>query len=574
MGGMRTLLEDDVIARLAERDVSLFAEQAAGDAVLDRLGWIGLAAVAAATDGVANYRTIADELVGEGATDVVLLGMGGSSLASLVFSEIFGPGPLHPRLTVLDTTSPLTVTSLMRRLDPPSTYFVLSSKSGTTIEPLSLYAIFRRWADDSLGREAAGSHFIAVTDPGTPLLELGRADGMRLTLETPRDVGGRFSALTAFGLLPAALLGVSVERLLVHAAEEERACTTTDDDNPAASLAAWIYDASTVGRDKLTVACSKQYASFALWVEQLLAESTGKRGLGIVPVPESAQTTPSGFGDDRAIVLLAASDDQRLGAWGEALRAEGHPVFEIQLDDPHDIGAQFVRWEYATAMLGYLLGINPFDEPDVGEAKKATIAVLEGGRTTTPTLRVDDVDVTYAGRLAGPAKAPATLSEALAPAFDALRPSDYFGVLAYLPYDEPRIEPLRTASSAVASATGRAVCLELGPRYLHSTGQLHKGGPDEGVFLVVTARDAADVDIPGKPFGLARLHRAQAEGDLATLADRHRRVMRIDLSGQRTRIRSGASRGPDRGRGRRFCDSIGPRPTRHRVHAGFTVRGA
>ncbi len=528
MDSMQRLVENDVIARLAERDASLFADDVqARQPMLHRMGWIDLALKAA--ERLPQYQSITEQVIAEGATDVVLLGMGGSSLASLVFSDVFGAAPGHPTLHVLDTTSPVTVSHLKDTLVPETTWFLVSSKSGTTIEPLSLYAIFREWADATLGRPAAGRHFIVITDPGTPLEKLRQKDVMRIALPAPANVGGRFSALTAFGLMPAALLGVDLGELIRRAEDMDRACRAPEEDNPAAALAAWIADARATGRDKLTIAATARYAAFPLWVEQLIAESTGKGGTGVVPVPEAAMATPSGFGPDRAVLVMRSPRDYDLGAWAETVCAEGHPVFEVEILDENDIGAEFVRWEYATAMLGFLLGINPFDEPDVGAAKQATLEVLVGAEVMPAVADVEGVWFTYSDGLAAPEEPAGDLVSALAPAFSARTARDYLAVLAYLPYGEARLASLRAAAPSIAAATGSAVCLELGPRYLHSTGQLHKGGPDEGIFIVISTRDRVDLRVPGQAFTLARLHRAQAEGDLITLADRGKRVMRVDL---------------------------------------------
>ncbi len=525
---MQQLVEDDVVARLAKRDAGLFTDEVQErQPILHRMGWIDLATKAA--ERVPQYASITQQVIDEGAKDVVLLGMGGSSLASLVVSEVFGAAPDHPRLHVLDTTSPVTVSALIGQLDPQSTWFLVSSKSGTTIEPLSLYAIFRAWADEALGHPAAGRHFMVITDPGTPLEKLRQKEVMRIVLPAPANVGGRFSALTAFGLMPAALLGVDVAELLRRATQMDALCQTPGEDNPAAALAAWIVDAQGAGRNKLTLAASKRYASFPLWIEQLVAESTGKGGTGVVPVPETAMARPTGFGQDRAVAVLRSTDDDDLANWAEAVRAEGHPVFDIEIADPFDIGAEFVRWEYATAMVGYLLGINPFDEPDVGTAKTATLQVLVGADVIPAVADLDGIWVTYGGGLAAEGQPPASLADALGQALAALGESDYLALLAYLPFDDSRLEPLRVAVPKVAATRRSAVCLELGPRYLHSTGQLHKGGPDEGVFVVISARDREDLRVPGQAYSLSRLHRAQAEGDLVTLAERGRRVMRVDL---------------------------------------------
>lgn len=531
MDSMQRLIQLDAVTRLVDRDPQLFSEEIdLRQPIMQRLGWTDLSEKAAnRTPLVTNLASAVWE---EGATDIVLLGMGGSSLAALVLERVIGRAPDAPRLHVLDTTSPSTIAGLLGSLDRKGAYFLLSSKSGSTVEPLSLYAIFRAWMEEELERAVAGRHFVVITDPGSPLEKLKTKDFMRLALAAPPTVGGRFSALSVFGLAPAALIGIDLPRLTAMAHAMETECHGNADENPAALLAAFIGDAYAAGRDKLTLVTSEAYSAFGLWVEQLVAESTGKRGVGVVPVLDYEPTTPTGYGDDRAVVVLRRSNDAGLASFAANARAEGHPVLEHLLDDPYCIGAEFVRWEHAIALVGVLLGINPFDEPNVAEAKATTDAVLRGVADVPPAIAdIDGIWPTYAGALAG-AAAPSDLVTALAPLGAALRPHDYLAVLAYLPEASPGLAALRHALESVSSAMGVAACLEIGPRYLHSTGQLHKGGPDTGVFLVITTRDRTNVAIPGQKFSLAQLYRAQAEGDLTTLATHGRRVMRLDLPGE------------------------------------------
>ncbi len=528
MDALQRLKDSDAVKRLAERDPTLFSDQIdMRQKIMQRLGWTDLAT--AASGRLPLVTNLAKALVDEGASNIVLLGMGGSSLAALTISRTIGSAIGMPELHVLDTTSPLVVDDLMKRLDPIHTFFLISSKSGTTIEPLSLYAIFRQWMERVLERPAAGKHFIAITDPKTPLEKLRQREVMRVALSAPATVGGRFSALSMFGLTPAALIGVDLEALVASAKAMQDACREEPEDNPGALLAAFMVDAYEGGRDKLTLACSPRYRSFGLWVEQLVAESTGKEGKGIVPVVEHSFELPLAYDDDRMVIVMRGHDDAPLIDW--AIQASAaHPLMEFVLDEPEDIGAEFVRWEHAIALVGHLMGINPFDEPNVSEAKETTNKVLDG--TADIPAAIADIDgawVTYAGGLAAPPEAPTDPSAAMRPLVSALEKGDYVAILAYVPEEEEYMAPLQEAASHLSRVTKRAVCLENGPRYLHSTGQLHKGGPNKGVFLVITARDHVDVPIPDKPFGLAQLHRAQAEGDLATLAAHDRRVMRVDL---------------------------------------------
>lgn len=529
MGAIERLVEANAIERLLARDASLFSDDVdTRIAVGQRLGWLDLASKAPARFPL--LHNLADALRSEGAADIVLLGMGGSSLAPLVLSRILGNAPGYPRLHVVDTTSPIVVSHLIQTLDPARTFVIVASKSGTTVEPLSLYAIFRGWLDDTLGRPAAGRRFIVITDPGSPLEKLRQKETMRLTLSGPPTVGGRYSALTLFGLAPAALIGVDIETLVARAAVMENACKNPPDENPGALLAASIVDAHATGRDKLSLVASPALRPFGLWVEQLIAESLGKQGTGVVPVVEREPLDLATLGTDRAVAIVRLRSDATLARWAYDAVAAGVVVADLVLEDGLDLGAEFVRWEHATALAGFLLGVNPFDEPNVAEAKRATADIL-AGTASAPRACCDlgGTWVTYAGALETPTPAPATRLEALRGWLSNARPGDYVALLVYAPDHPEHVEPLERAASALERATGLPVCLELGPRYLHSTGQLHKGGPDSGVFLIVTARDRTDFLIPGQRYTLAALHRAQAEGDLATLAAHGRRVMRLDL---------------------------------------------
>lgn len=529
MDSLQRLMDLDAISRLRTRDATLFAQDAEGAELASQsMGWIDPAAQASSVLG--QLDRLAREAAEEGVGDVVLLGMGGSSLASLVIGDVLAESG-SARLHVLDTTAPLSVARVMAELDPASTLYLVSSKSGGTIEPLSLYAIFREEADNELGRQAAGQRFIAVTDPGSSLEALASAEGFRALVSSPPNVGGRFSALTVFGLLPAALVGVDVTALLDRADAMDSACSLpTTAENPGARLAAFVGDALADGHDKLTIVTSGALSTFGLWVEQLVAESLGKEGTGVVPVVELSETMPRGYGPDRAVVVLRLRDDARLAEWVPRL-AEHGPVLELVLRDGYDLGAEFVRWEHAVALLGPLLGVNPFGQPNVAAAKEATAAVL-AGELAAPEANVTLEQgglVTFAGGLPRPTRDPVSIATALGHALEAVRPGDFLGVLAYLPNDDELLAPLRAAVVQVSGTLGAAITLEVGPRYLHSTGQLHKGGRDNGVFVLLTTRDHADVPVPGQPWGLRQLHRAQAEGDLSTLVTARRRVLRIDL---------------------------------------------
>jgi transaldolase/glucose-6-phosphate isomerase len=505
------------VERLAACDASIFADPAIA---AERLGWIGLPAVAAAE--ARELAAFAAQAVAGGITDVVLLGMGGSSLAPLVLSRTLGSAPGRPTLHVVDTTSPSQVAALLAALAPASTLVLVSSKSGTTIEPLSLAAVFRVWMDDALG-DAAGAHFVAITDPGSPLETFADRHGFARVFHAPTGVGGRYAALTPFATVPAALIGVDTGRLAAFGQAAEASCRTPGDKNPGAALAEWMSDAYDDGRDKLTIVCSPALASFGLWVEQLVAESTGKRGAGMLPVIEPAPGLPASHGPDRLTFVLRTSDDDLAGL--TTALPDGEPVFDAVVDDLHAIGAEFVLWEWAIALFSAMQGIEPFDQPDVESAKATTREILDGRRDApNATFRKDGMSVT--SRAGG---APADLHAALTGLLAHARPGSYLAVLAYLPEDEDYLAPLREACARASTTLRIPVTLELGPRYLHSTGQYHKGGPDGGMFLVVTAEGSTDVEVPGAAFTMSALHRAQSAGDVATLSDRDRPVVAVEL---------------------------------------------
>lgn len=512
------LIELRAAERLSARDASLFADPVIA---ADRLGWVGAPALAAAgAHAGAGFAAIVKT---RGITDVVLLGMGGSSLAPLVLSRAIGGAPGFPTLHVLDTSSPDQVSALLAVLRPATTLVIVASKSGTTIEPLSLAAVFGSWMRPELGDDTS-SHFAAITDPGSPLEALATAEGYAAVIHAPADVGGRYAALTPFSTVPAALIGVDVDRLIAAAGEAEDTCRTSGSDNPALALAAWMADAYTGGRDKLTLVCSPAIASFGLWVEQLIAESTGKSGRGVLPVLEVAPGDPAAHGADRLTFVLRSASDDSLASLVSALPT-GEPVFEVILEDVHDLGREFVRWEWAVALFSVLEGIEPFDQPDVEGAKATTRAILAGTRTAPePSLIEGGIAIT---RL--PGSDAGDLTEAISALLAHARAGSYLAVLAYLPEDEALLAPLREACAIVARAMKLAVTFELGPRYLHSTGQYHKGGPDGGIFLVVTACDSTDIPVDAQPFTLSDLHAAQAAGEVATLTSLGRPVVAARL---------------------------------------------
>jgi len=528
MNSMQRLIDADAIGRLRDHDASLFSDDPEVQAlVANRLGWTSLASDA--PDRIADLEALLG-LVGGTTTDVALLGMGGSSLAALVMGSLLGDDLTGPTLHVLDTTSPATLDAALASMTLSSTAWVVSSKSGSTIEPNTLYSIVRPRVDEVLGREAAGRRFIAVTDPGSSLEQLARDEGFLATFLAPPDVGGRYSALSPFGLVPAALIGVDLPRLIDKARyAEDSISTLPPTGNPAAHLAAFMVDAAAAGRDKLTLVLPPRLRSFGLWVEQLIAESLGKHGKGIVPVLELAdEPNPRAYSPDRMIALLRTHEDEE---WARRITADTGtaPVHETVLSDAYDIGAAFVTWEWATALAGLLLGVNPFDEPDVSAAKQATANVLAGAlEVASDQVHVEGIGLGFAGRPIE-SRSPEGVGDVLRSALSAVEVGDYLAILAYVPEDGHGFSALERAVAEATRNTGKPICLELGPRYLHSTGQLHKGGPNAGVFVVLTTDDKSDVEVPGSDWTLRDLYRAQSSGDVATLAERERRVVTVVL---------------------------------------------
>jgi glucose-6-phosphate isomerase len=526
MDAMQRLVEHDALSRLLARDTSLFSTDPDVQAkVAARLGWIGLAYSARAS--APALAAAAGAAQGAGITDIVLLGMGGSSLAPLVISKIVGSAKDHPRLHVLDTTSSWTIHRTVSALRPDETLVLVSSKSGSTIEPLSLYAWIREWADGALG-PAAGGHFIAVTDPGSGLAKLAGEQGFAATFHAPADVGGRYSAMTPFATVPASLIGADVGRIAARGSSMEQSCRVKGRENPGLALASWMADAVASGRDKLTFVASEQFAPFGLWVEQLVAESTGKDGKGVLPVLERAPGDPEAYGEDRMVFVMRSYDDEELARLANRI-PQGTPHFESVVYETYDIGAEFVRWEYATALLGHLLGVNPFDEPNVTEAKEATSAILDGSlHAPEPGIRLGETRITTNLTVAPSAPA-GTLAATLDALLEGATTGDYLAVLAYLPEDDELVNPLLDALAELSAERQMACTFGIGPRYLHSTGQYHKGGPAKGRFLIVTAGERAVPVVPGQSYTLGKLIRAQAAGDYVTLASHDLPVVMVDL---------------------------------------------
>jgi len=529
---------DRVAERLWAKDGTLWAGSGKDPGeVASWLGWLDLPEAMSAR--VAELEHLARHVREDGYRRAAVLGMGGSSLAPELFSRVFGwaggaagngaASAAGLELRILDSTHPDVVRGFRSWASEQRTLFVVSSKSGTTTEPNAYQA--------AMSEIAPALDFVAITDPGTTLEELARAQEFRAIVSAPPDVGGRYSALTVFGLVPAAINGVDLAGLLASARRMANACRNPEAEaNPGLALGAAIGEAALAGRDKLTIRTSPRLAAFGDWAEQLVAESTGKAGTGVVPIVGEAPADPDAYGDDRFFVFLSLTGEGRgeLDPVAGRLMELGHPVWHIELADPLELGAEFVRWEVATAAAGIILDIDPFEQPNVQEAKDATNQLLETYRSTGALP--SQLPIVSEPGLAVSAD-PAVLGEApvsVAGAVDRLLGlvaggRDYVAILAYLPPDRALEERLQAIRTRIRDATGAATTIGFGPRFLHSTGQLHKGGPDTGVFLQVTADPSKDLPIPGWSESFGTLIAAQALGDLAALQKRGRRVISLHL---------------------------------------------
>jgi glucose-6-phosphate isomerase len=498
--------------------------------IANRLGWLGSPQLMA--DSLDRIRAFAGGVRSAGITDVVLLGMGGSSLAPAVLRAILGIRPGWPRLHLLDSTDPGAIRAATTR--PSTTLYLLSSKSGTTIEPNLLAAHFQRALQDA-GIARWAEHFVAITDAGTELARRAKTEGFRDVFINPSDIGGRFSALSFFGMVPAALMGQDVEALIrwgLAMLDDAQMMLSDAETNPAVGLGLFMGAGARAGRDKLTLIVPPALEEFGLWVEQLVAESTGKHGVGIVPIAGEPLGASKVYGRDRLFVRLRSGqdgDEERRDAAVDQLSPS--PVLTLDFPEPAALGAEFVRWEIATAIAGALLGVNPFDEPNVQQAKDATNVLLDRQKTDG-TLPLPAVDASL------PGGGTLTLSDAARNALGQVsaeellrlvRPGDYVGILAYLGPDPAAAEAAVHFRIAVRDRLHAATMFGYGPRYLHSTGQLHKGGPNTGVFVLVSATPAADLDIPGQRFSFGTLQLAQALGDFNSLDTSGRRAVHVHL---------------------------------------------
>ena len=498
--------------------------------IANRLGWLSSPALMA--ESVGRVKAFAEGVRRDGFTDVVLLGMGGSSLAPEVLRAVVGAAPGWPRLHMLDSTDPAAVLAVTT--PPKTTLFLLASKSGTTIEPNSLAAHFRRVLEDA-GIERWADHFVAITDPGTELARRADAEHFRDTFINPADIGGRFSALSFFGIVPAALMGQDIESLVhwgIAMLADAQILSGDSTTNPAVGLGLLMAAGAKNGRDKLTLIVPPALEAFGLWVEQLVAESTGKQGVGVVPIAGETLASPAAYGADRLFVRLRQTESVDEAALDATMsQFTDVPLLTIDFEEPTALGAEFVRWEVATAVAGALLGVNPFDEPNVSQAKDATTVLLKQ-HAATGALPMPSADRTLAGgvTLTLSSAARSALGTATPESFlSAVAAGDYVGILAYLGPDPALASAVASFRTAVRAKTQAATMFGYGPRYLHSTGQLHKGGANNGVFVLISNTPATDVDIPGQDYSFGTLELAQALGDFNSLEASGRRAIHIHL---------------------------------------------
>lgn len=510
--------KENVIDRLKAKDSSLWLSSPR-DEIIDRLGWVNLPEdMLGKLDDFQSFR---DDVKAESYSHVVLCGMGGSSLAPEVYREVFGSAAGYPELIVIDSTHPAAVNAVEKKIDIDKSFFIISSKSGTTIETMFLFYYF--WEKIGSQTKLPGHHFVAITDPGTPLEKLALERGFRRVFYAPKDVGGRFSALSDFGLLPASIIGMDVSRFLEQAKFARESCTEEDEFEEKASclfLGAFLGELYPE-RDKLTILTSESLKQFSDWLEQLVAESTGKNNRGIVPVVSEPRIPPENYGKDRyfAAFFLDADENSELETYMKRIEQLGFPSIRIYLKDKYELGQEIFRWEVAVALAGSVIGIHPFDQPDVQWAKDLTRKVLRMSgeirqrEGELETFRIND----------------AALPEKFSNWLSFGQFGDYVCIQAFLPPFSEIREAVQRLRLALIRGTQLASTFGFGPRFLHSTGQLHKGGSNTGLFLQLIDEPEFDLQVPETEYSFGSLIQAQALGDFKSLKKRDRRVLRINL---------------------------------------------
>jgi len=522
--------------RLWQRDASLWT----GSDEANWLGWLDIVDEQLAQHD--QLVKVAKEVQSRGFQHVLLLGMGGSSLCPEVLHLTFGRTPQFPTLHVLDSTDPAQVKAFEHQIDISKTLFIVSSKSGSTLEPNIFKQYFFERTKQAVGAGKAGSQFIAITDPGSKMQQVAEADHFLHVFFGRPSIGGRYSALSNFGMVPAAVMGLDTKKFLTRAAQMVRACgaSASLEENPGV-LGIILGVAANAGRDKVTIIASHGISDLGAWLEQLLAESTGKVGKGIIPVDRETLTAPEVYGSDRVFVYvrLESGADADQDAKVAAIEKAGHPVVRIAMADTYDLGAEFFRWEIATAVAGSIIGINAFNQPDVEASKIATRNLTseyeKTGSLPAEKPLVEDAGVKLftdeknAAELAKGAGSDKTLAGYLKAHFGRIKAGDYFAVLGYIQMNAEHAQNLQTVRQFVRDKKRVATCLGFGPRFLHSTGQAYKGGPNSGVFLQVTCDDSVELPVPGQKYTFGVVKGAQARGDFQVLANRGRRALRVHL---------------------------------------------
>lgn len=520
------------VRRLWQKDASLWTN----DDEAKWLGWLDIVPQQIARQD--ELIALAADVKKAGFTDILLLGMGGSSLCPEVLEKTYGHISGFPRLHVLDSTDPAQVKSFDNKINPATTLFIVSSKSGSTLEPNIFKQYFYERTLQTVGKEKAGQHFIAITDPGSKMEQVAKAGNFRHIFHGVPSIGGRYSALSDFGMVPAAAIGLDIKRFLASTDKMVQACHKEVPENAAAILGVILGTAAKAGRDKVTIIASPGISDLGAWLEQLLAESTGKQGHGIIPVDREALGAPAVYGSDRvfAYVRLESKPDPAQDAAVAAIEGAGHPVIRIALQDVYDLGQEFFRWEFATAVAGSIIGINAFNQPDVEASKNVTRELTSAYEKTgslpaeQPIFEGDGVKLFTDARNADALKPPEkSLTGYLKAHLNRITTGDYFALLGYVQMNAEHEAPLQSIRHALRDAKKVATCLGFGPRFLHSTGQAYKGGPNSGVFLQVTCDDAADLAVPDQKYTFGVVKAAQARGDFQVLADRGRRALRVHL---------------------------------------------
>ena len=532
----KTLVKECVASRLQAKDATLydFSEEAQ-ECAQNFMGWADLASNPPYP--LHEIQSFADSMIAQGLKWVVLIGQGGSTQAPMTITKYNKPDSSQVQFRTIDSDSPVRMRAILAEIDPRKTLFIISSKSGGTIEPRLALRAVRDQLADAISPEEMVQHLVAITDPGSALEAQAREEGWAAVFSGEPTVGGRFSALSVFGLLPAALVGIDLQEYMACAAEAERACSEDAIDNPAIGLASFLYDNYTQGRNKFCFLTQKRGRVLGLWIEQLVAESVGKNGQGILPNIEVDTLLLKKDPGDRSVVMYQTKndlwDERRNFEMGLSYIDPSIPRAAYKIDTVYDLPEHFIMWEYAVAMCGYLMKICPFDQPDVASAKAVVLDILRDGQPE-PDYVQDFIDDVHMGevevRQASCFKDCKDVRASLRALLNSIQPGDFFALNAFLPFTgEGRREALETIRHGVADKCGVVSCLEVGPRYLHSTGQLHKGGPNCGVFLILSADELKDIPLKQEAESLGSLAKAQASGDLVTLADRGRRCVHLHL---------------------------------------------